>query len=62
MIKVNFSYTDEFEQTTTLMKEYTEAVLLDTTEFEFLIDEFKKFLCASGFNMSTIDALQIVEE
>jgi hypothetical protein len=62
MITINFLYTNEFGETTTLAKEYTEAVLLDRTEFEFLVDEFKMFLYASGFDRNTVDSLQIVED
>ena len=63
MIAINFLYTNEFGDTTTFSKEYAEAdaILLDRSEFEFLVDEFKMFLCASGFARETIDKLQIID-
>lgn len=63
MIAINFLYTNEFGDTTTFSKEYTEsdAILLDRSEFEFLVDEFKRFLCASGFASETINKLQIID-
>jgi hypothetical protein len=60
MVNVNFLYTNESGETTTLTKDYID--LLGKSEFEFLVDEFKMFLHASGFANKTIDKLQIVED
>lgn len=60
MIHIEFLYTNEFGETTTLTKEYTD--LMDKSEIEFLVDEFKLFLYASGFADVTIDKLQIIED
>ena len=60
-MKIDFSFTDEFGQETRLIKTTTTAVFSDKNQFEFLVDEFKLFLIASGYSPETVDAIQIVE-
>jgi len=60
-MKIDFSFTDEFGQETRLIKTTTTAVFIDKNQFEFLVDEFKLFLIASGYSPETVDAIQIVE-
>lgn len=61
-IKINFSYTDEFGQETNLNKSYDDAVLMDNTSFDFLVEQFKCFLYATGFSKRLVDKIQIVED
>jgi hypothetical protein len=62
MIKIYFSYTDECGESTTIIKNCSDTILSEYSEFEFLIDEFKEFLFAHGFAQETVDKLQIVED
>lgn len=61
-IYTDFSYTDEFGQTSRLTKDYNRCVLEDTTPLEFLVEEFKNFLLAAGYLPSQVDSLQFVEK
>lgn len=62
MLKTSFSFTDEFNQTSTLTKNYTEAVLMDTNTLEFLLEEFKYFLKSMGFSSENVDKIQYLNE
>lgn len=59
-IKTDFAYTDEFGNESRLAKTFTDAVLMDRTDLEFLVDEFKSFLKSMGF--TNTDCIQIIEE
>jgi len=62
-LKVNFSFTDEHNQTTTINKTVNECVLecYDGT-MSFLLDQFKEFLLGSGFSETNVNAITIVEQ
>ena len=60
-LKIDFAFTDEFGQESRLIKTVTNAVFIDKNQFEFLVDEFKLFLIASGYSPETVDAIQIIE-
>lgn len=64
MLKINFSYTDEFGNETTLSKTFTTDVFMDGdySSFELLVDEFKNFLLAEGHSRENVDKIQIVED
>lgn len=61
-LKIDFSFTDEFGQESRLIRTFTDAVLVDRSQFEFLVDEFKSFLIAAGYLSEMIDKIQIVED
>ena len=60
-VKVDFAYTDEFGNESRLTKSFTEGSIMGTN-LEFLVEEFKCFLLASGFGKETVDCVQIVED
>jgi len=60
-MKIDFSFTDEFGQESRLTKTVTTAVFIEKNQFEFLVDEFKLFLIATGYSPETVDAIQIME-
>ena len=60
-LKIDFAFTDEFGQESRLVKTVTTAVFIEKNQFEFLVDEFKLFLIASGYSPETVDAIQIIE-
>jgi hypothetical protein len=62
MIKINFSYTDEFNQESTLTKTYTDAIFIDQTAFSLLVDEFKNFMIATGFSQEDVDRIIVQED
>lgn len=62
MVKVQFSYTDEFGQETTVAKTLTTAVIEESSEFDMLVEQFKLFLVAAGHTQERVDTIQIVEE
>lgn len=61
-LKIDFSFTDEFGQDTRITKTFIEAVYIDRTQFEFLVEEFKLFLLAMGHSIETVDKVQIIYE
>lgn len=61
-LKLTFSFADEFGQESTLNKTFTTDIYEVTPQFELLIEEFKKFLLATGFSVEHVDQVQIVEE
>lgn len=61
MLKINFSYTDEFGQESSMVKTFTHEVLEVEDTFYLLVDEFKKFLISSGFSSEHVDQIQIIE-
>lgn len=60
-IKTSFSFTDEFGQETILTKTFDICVLEDTTQLDFLLEEFKCFLLANGHVNSNVNKIQYVE-
>ncbi len=62
MIKLNFSYTDEFGEETNVSKTYTDAVFIDRTPFEFLVDEFKLFMLSMGYSKNLVDKIEIIDD
>ena len=60
-LKIDFAFTDEFGQESRLVKTVTTAVFIEKNQFEFLVDEFKLFMIATGYSPETVDAIQIVE-
>jgi hypothetical protein len=62
MLRVSFSYTDEFDQISSLTKTLDESVLTDSTPFDMLINEFKCFLKGAGFANETVDKIGYIEE
>jgi hypothetical protein len=61
-IKIDFSFTNEFGEESRLTKTFTNSVLFDRNEFEFLVEEFKLFMLASGYGESDVNSIKIVEE
>lgn len=61
-IKIEFAHIDEFGQESRVIKTFTEAVLMDTTPLEFLLEEFKSFLLASGFSNTNVEKIQYIED
>ena len=60
--KIDFSFTDEYGQESRLIKNFKAVVFIDKNQFEFLVDEFKLFLIASGYSPEIVDMIQIVED
>jgi len=60
-LKIDFSFTDENGQENRLIKTVTTAIFIEKNQFEFLFDEFKNFLLATGYSPETVEAIQIVE-
>lgn len=54
-IKLSFSFTDEFGETTTLEKTYNDDSEIGT--LSWLVDQFKYFLHAYGFSEYMIDKI-----
>jgi len=61
MLKIDFTFTDEFGQQSRLMKTFEACVLEHQNQFELLVDEFKRFLLCAGFSPKNVDMIQIVE-
>jgi len=49
MLKISYSFTDEFDQESTLVKTFTEDTLEITGTMELLVEEFEKFVVVTGF-------------
>jgi len=62
MLKISFSYTDEFGQESLTTKTLTTACIEDYSDFELLVDEFKLFLRASGFSEDLVNTIKIIED
>jgi len=62
IIKTDFAYTDEFGQESRITKTFTDAVFMDKTSLEFLVDEFKNFLMGIGLTPETVNKIDIVED
>ena len=58
MIKTDFSYTDEFDQKTSLVKTHFNT---SSPDLEILIEDFKLLLLASGFTQETVDRVKLEE-
>ncbi len=60
-IIIDFKYVDEFGQENRMVKTFNSCIFDDDdqTTFEFLVEEFKLFMTASGF--CNVDSIQIVE-
>lgn len=59
-IKLSFSFTDEFGETTTLNKTYQDNE--EVGKIWWLLDEFKCFLHAYGFTKFSTDHIVYLEE
>jgi hypothetical protein len=59
-LKIDFSFTDEFDQESRVVKNF--KTYGDRTQSEFLVEKFKLFLLACGHSVETVDKIQIVEE
>lgn len=63
--KFNMSFTDEYGETTSLKKTYSEEVYSDYDpsfgSITFLLEEFKYFLKSMGFCKSMIDRIVYLE-
>lgn len=57
--RVSFSFTDNFNQTTTLEKTLAECQSVDSNDLEMLLDQFKMFLKACGFSDALVDSIYI---
>jgi hypothetical protein len=62
LVKINFSYSDEYKQETSLNKTLTQAVIEESSTFDVLVDEFKLFLLASGFDSDSVSKIKIDED
>jgi len=62
MIKINFSYTDGYDQESTLTKTFTNDVLETIPDFDLLLEEFKNFLIGSGFSREIVDTISCDEQ
>jgi hypothetical protein len=62
MLKIGFSYTDEFGQETKLEKTLSDVVLMDYDTLNIQLEEFKKFLIAQGHSRENVDKIQFVEK
>ena len=60
-VKIDFAYTDEFDNNSRLIKTLMKVDSNIQTQLELLIEEFKCFLMGVGFSPETVDAIQIVE-
>lgn len=59
-IKISFSYTDEFNQTTRLDRTFSKAVTEEDGSFDLLVHEFKHFM-GTMFLESLVDKIKIEE-
>jgi|GEM_PF-4083846 len=50
MLKILYSYTDEFNQESIHSKTFTEDALEVTSSMELLVEEFERFIISAGFN------------
>lgn len=62
MVKIEFAYTDEFNQETRVSKTLTNSVIEDSSTFDVLVAEFKLFLLVSGFNESHVSKIIIEDD
>ena len=58
LLKIKYSYTDQYNQESTLKKTLTQEVLVDYDIIELLLEEFKCFLAASGFSKEMIERIE----
>ena len=61
-VKIDFSYTDEFNNENRLIKTLMKVDSEIQTQLELLVEEFKCFLMGVGFSPDTVEMIQIVEE
>lgn len=61
-LKLKFSYTDEFGQTTEMNKSINTSILECCGELYFMVDQFKEFLLGAGFSQDLVNTIQILEE
>jgi len=61
-VKIDFAYTDEFDNKSRLIKTLMKVDSNIQTQLELLIEEFKCFLMGIGFSPETVEMIQIVEE
>jgi hypothetical protein len=62
MVKIDFSYIDEFGEESRLIKTFTDSIFIEQTTLEFLVNEFKLFLIGAGYSQDQVDEIQIVED
>lgn len=64
MLKINFSYTDRFEQLCTIEHTYDKKVLESRNDIELLTEEFIMFLKSSGFKDEDINkyVLKVIKD
>jgi len=60
-VKINFSFTDEYEQESNLTKTFNPAVFDFQNTFDFLVEEFKNFMICAGFNSKSVDKIVVLE-
>lgn len=59
-IDLNFGYTSTFGDETQVNKRY---YLIDgDSDFEIIVEEFKKFLINCGYHPESVNKIQIIEE
>ena len=61
-VKIDFAYTDEFDNNSRLIKTLMKLDSNIQTQLELLVEEFKCFLMSAGFSPNTVEMIQIVEE
>ena len=61
-VKIDFSYTDEFNNKSRLIKTLMKVDSEIQTQIELLVEEFKCFLMGVVFSPETVEMIQIVEE
>lgn len=59
MLKIYYSYTDEFGQESTMNKTLEASVLEITDTLDLLVDNFKLFLISSGFLPEQVDKIKL---
>lgn len=62
LIKLHFSYTDELNQESTLNKTLSSDAVYYSSSFEVLLEQFKQFMKASGFDEEMVNRIQLIEE
>lgn len=62
IVKINFAYTDNLNESTNVTKEFNADIFIDQTPFEFLVEEFKLFMLTCGFSYKLVNKVQIAYE
>lgn len=61
MFKLEFAYTDEFNQESKLTKRLSHVILDDISSLDLIVEEFKLFLISSGFSKEQVFKLKFEE-